>query len=117
MYQTVFDRPQWPLRPDPLGARQYANVSNRLMVHTPEATHTVALAVPTGLFTLMRDVFKVLPEQACTLDIDLMENHREDMRYVFILHVHGDDGENYLLWDYPEDGLPRWMLSRDNWIA
>lgn len=117
MYPTVFARPQWPLKPDPLGVRQYANVSNRLTVDTPEWSQAVALAVPTGLFTLMRDVFSIRPEQVCTLGIDLMETGKGDERYVFSLHVHGKKGETYQLWDYPDDGLPRWMLNPDNWVA
>lgn len=105
----VFDRPQWNLLPDPIGVRDYANVSNRMEVALCSGTHHVAVAVPTGLFTLMRDVFKVDTGTPVTLSIEEVDGSRGDPRFVFSM-LAGDDNL-YDLWDYSEGSLPRWLLD------
>lgn len=104
---TVFDRPQWNLLPDPAGVRSYANVNNRLEVTRGSAVYAVALAVPTELFTLMREVLHVPIDSAATLSMDLLDGW-----YVFSLMVTGGEGGDHLydLWAVKQ--LPEWFNDR-----
>lgn len=107
---TVFDRPQWPLVPDPQGVRMYANLENRLEIALTSSSHTVAVALPTGLFHLMKDVLKVPPEDQVTLYIDQVGE-----KYVFGLL----QGSSTLvdLWEYTLKTLPAWILEKEYRIA
>lgn len=103
----TFQSPQWRLLPDPVGVRRYANVDNRMEVKlTSDPAFRVAVAVPTGLFTLMKDVFKVPVGETVTLAID--QDDFKD-RYVFSLMYGGDN--LYDLWMYTGSTLPQWILN------
>jgi len=87
----------------------YANVDNCVEVSTEGGMHHVALAVPTGLFTIMRDAFKVPVEATVTLSID-----QQGERYVFSL-LHGY--HLYDLWDYSQASLPGWIVGLEHRIV
>jgi hypothetical protein len=106
MPKLVFDRPQWKLVPDTQGARMYANVDNRVEVCVEDDFWFVVVAVPTGIFTLMRDVFKVHREELIRLSID-----QDGERYVFSM-TRGDH-DLIDLWDYSEGSIPRWIFSKE----
>lgn len=108
MRPTVFPQPQWKLISDPLGARCYANVDNRLEVATEAGTYHVPIVVPTGLFTLMRDVFKIDPQDTVNLALDEVTDG-EDTKYVLSLMVHD---RLYDLWAYSYAGVPKWVFTR-----
>lgn len=104
---TVFDRPQCHLLPDLQGPRMYANVSN--VVEVARSVHSVfrvAIAVPTDLFTIMRDVLRVPLGCRCSLAIDYVESV-----FVLSLLVEGETEALHDLWTYPSRGLPAWMLD------
>ncbi len=107
---TVFDRPQWHLLPDPKGERNYANVSNILEIVRGRYFLRAPVVVNAELFTLMREVFKVPVESACSLSMDLVGQF-----YVFSLYA-GETvgwGPNlYDLWSYPASSPPGWLLQR-----
>lgn len=107
---TVFDRPQWQLLPDSKGVRMYANLENRLEIALTSSSHTVAVALPTGLFHLMKDVLQIPPEDQVTLYIDQVGE-----KYVFGLL----QGSSTLvdLWTYSEKSMPAWMGKEEYWIA
>lgn len=107
MTATVFDRPQWTLLPDPKGPRSYANVNNVLEIVRGRSSVRVAVVVPTELFTLMREVFKVPPTSACSLSLDQVGTH-----FVFSLLADGEQPSLYDLWTYSAKSLPEWMLDR-----
>lgn len=100
--QTVFDSP-FPLQPDERGARFYGNVDNRLEVTDGDRHWHVAVAVPTELFTYMREVMKVPPEETVTLALDRDEDH-----YVFSA-LAGDTLHD--LWSYSRASVPGWLLA------
>ncbi len=101
---TVFQTPQFDLLPDASGIRYYGNVSNKMEVYSSMGgTYYVAVAVPTGLFTLMKDVFGIKPEQKMFLSLDLVNGY-----YLFSLL---SDKELYDLWFYTERGLPVWIKN------
>lgn len=100
---TVFDKPQAVLLPDPFGPRFYANIDNRLDVAVGRG-HVVAVAVPTELFTFLKEVAKVSPEVIVNLGLD-----RQGDRYVFSM-LAGDS--LFDLWSYSRKSLPAWILSR-----
>jgi hypothetical protein len=112
----MFDKPQWPLLPDLKGIRMYANLENRLEIVLTSSSHTVAVALPTGLFQLMKDVLQVLPEDQVTLYIDQVGG-----KYVFgLLHEPSTfQGSSTLvdLWTYSEKSLPAWILAKEYWIV
>lgn len=112
MTEPAFQKPQFPLLPDPHGLRNYANVSNTLEIAFSTGTRRVALAVPTGLFTLMKDVFNVLPEDRVQLGI-VEEEGADDPGFVFYM-VH--KSSVYDLWRYSSAGLPAWMRSPTYWV-
>ena len=104
---TTFQTPQFPLLPDPIGPRHYANVDNRLEVSMRDTQYRVALAVPTGLFTLMKDVLGITPDNEVLLAIDQATvRPNEDDRFVFSVMC-GDD--LWDLWSYTAAGLPKWL--------
>lgn len=104
---AVFPAPQFPLRPDSFGSRFYANTSNTLSVETQSGVHHVALAIPTGLFTLMR-FLDVSVDETVQLGIAL-EERDEDVRYVFYMLI----GEDRLfdLWEYSSGSVPGWIFD------
>lgn len=113
----VFPTPQFSLLPDFKGVRPYGNVDNRMEVHIGVDLYHVALAVPSGLFTLMKTVFKVPPEE--TVNLLLMEDTASDAvtgdavsTYTFSL-MYGED-HVYDLWAYSEGSLPRWLTSPEH---
>jgi len=95
---TVFETPQAHLLPDPEGPRRYGNVDNLVDVAIGGRVRQVPIAVPTFLFTFMRDVAKIDRQTDVTLALDRMGD-----RFVFSL-LAGDD--LYDLWDYSYKGLP-----------
>lgn len=101
---TVFQSPQCSLVPDLKGRRMYANVDNRMSVTDGDAEYHVLVVVPTGLFSIMKDVLKVAPEKDVSLSVDRLED-----RHVFSLLSGQDD--LYDLWSYSEASLPQWILS------
>lgn len=104
---VLFDSP-FPLLPDSAGARFYANVDNRLEVATARDAWTIPVAVPTELFTFMREVAKVPPEETVTLGLDETEDGEH---YVFSMLA----GDNlYDLWHWSRRSIPGWLLSRDH---
>lgn len=107
MTATVFDRPQWTLLPDPKGPRVYGNVSNVLEIVRGRSSVRVAIAVPSEIFTLMREVLKVPPSAACSLSLDQVDNH-----FVFSLLAEVEPLALYDLWTYSSKSLPDWMLDR-----
>jgi hypothetical protein len=101
--QTTFDSPQFNLLPDNQ-IRDYANVNNHLEFLRSEHSAPVYLptVVPTALFILMKDVFKI------PLDADVMlYMHRDGEYYVFgIGWTLGEDFQIADLWLYGATGLP-----------
>lgn len=107
---TLFDSPQWPLLPDP-EHRWYANVDNRLEIAQRSKTKFVTVAIPTGLFTLMKSVCNVSTTESCTLAIDEYVSDSEEPRYLLSMHVTGGvEDRLYDLWTYSRGSLPQWML-------
>lgn len=104
----TFDKPQFALLPDSQGARYYANVDNRMEILAGNANYYVAVAVPTGLFTLMKDVFKI-PQSAGTVKLSIDQVQE---RYVFSLFYEGYADMLVDLWDYSRLSLPAWILDR-----
>lgn len=110
MTRTVYDRPQFNLRNDALGVRQYANVSNLMEVATADLrVHYVAVEVPVLLFTLMRRLFDVPVGTPAFLALDELRTGR--WRYVLSLRL----GENELvdLWGYTQADCPKWLFMRE----
>lgn len=101
---TIFDSPPCNLQPDVSGPRWYANVDNRLEVNIGGRPYTIAIAVPTELFTFLKEVAKVSPEEDVTLSLDKI-----DGRYVFAA-LAGDSLHD--LWYYSDASLPRWIRDR-----
>jgi hypothetical protein len=95
---TVFETPQAKLLPDLGGPRRYGNVDNVVDVAVSRYSRQVPIAVPTLLFTFMRDVAGVDPQTDVTLALDQVGE-----RYVFSM-LAGDD--LYDLWEYSYAGLP-----------
>lgn len=103
---TVFDRPQWHLLPDPKGARMYANVDNRVQVAQGSRSFHVAVSVATELFTFLKEVARVTPEDRVSLSLDLC-----DRFYVFSVFVEAQTGDKLFdLWAIK--ALPEWMGDR-----
>lgn len=88
----------------------YGNVSNRMEVSRRNRSFHVAVAVPTPLFTLMREVLKVPLDLTASLSLDL-----SDSFYLLSLSVGrgGDISNLYDLWAYTEKALPSWVENRD----
>lgn len=109
----MFPRPEFKILPDLNGHRMYANVDNRLEVALDEGNTTfgVALAVPTGLFTLMRDVMKVPIGETVKLSIDeVIVGEDAQKEYVFSL-MWGDN--LYDLWKYSRGSVPSWIFDKE----
>jgi hypothetical protein len=108
--RTVFDRPQFSLRSDRAGIRNYANVSNLLEVADAGLrVHYVAVEVPATLFTLMRRVFNVPPTDVACLALDELTSGR--WRYVLSLRYGADQLVD--LWGYTAADYPKWMFMRE----
>lgn len=105
---TIFESPKWNLVPDPKGARTYGIVTNALEVAGSTRSYQVALAVPTELFTFLRDVAKATPEDKAALSLDFCGQWR-----LFSVYVYGPRGDKLFdLWAYTESQLPAWILDR-----
>jgi len=100
----AFNKPQFTLAPDRAGARYYANVDNRMEVLAGGEQYRVAVAVPTGLFTILRGVFNVPLTEDVHLAIDEVGE-----RFVFSI-MYGDELRD--LWDYSPLSLPTWILGK-----
>lgn len=102
----AFQTPQFPLAPDETKApRMFGNVSNIMEVASGSRTHRVYVAVPTGLFVLMKDVFKASPDVTYELAID-----RDGER--FILSLYGEKTDSlWDLWSYSRGAIPTWVWS------
>lgn len=101
---TVYDTPQYQLLPDAQGARFYANVDNRLEVTMRGKSFMVAVAVPTELFTYMREVARVGPRSSVLLAIDQVGAEGDFFLYSMMC---GDKLHD--LWVYTAAGFPAWM--------
>lgn len=104
--RLMFPSPQFLLQPDNIGERRYGNVQNRMVVspvHRPE--FAVLVAVPTGLFTIMRDVIRAKPEITYSLTLD-----GNGDRFILSVVPHGES-DFWDLWDYSERSLPSWILN------
>ncbi len=102
---TTFDKPLFPLIPD-THERKYANVDNMLAisgVHV-EATRAVPIVVPTVLFTLMRETFKVPVEDEVTLYLV-----QEGEFFVFGMAWGAADINVADLWAYTNNALPNFL--------
>lgn len=104
--QTVYDAPQYKFLPDPHGRRFYANVDNRLDVTMGSREYSVAVAVPTELFTYLREVAKVGRRSTVLLAIDQVGEGGEHFVYSMLC---GDKLHD--LWVYSKASLPQWMLD------
>lgn len=104
----MFDKPFSPLLPDPEGARMYGNVSNRLEVNAFGRSRLMPVAVPTELFTYMREVAKVPVETEVSLVIDEDDSDPDNTWYVFSLVV---GAEFHDLWAYSQASLPKWLMN------
>lgn len=109
MIPTVFDSPQFQFLPDPQH-RQYANVDNRLQIARRLKTSYVTVAIPTGLFLLMRSAFNISTSAQCSLAIDEFDDDGEQ-RFVLSLFVDDAGVESlYDLWTISRGQMPPWML-------
>lgn len=104
---TIFDSPQANLQPDTLGRRLYANVDNAVDCDIGGTPFFVFIAVPTELFTILREVGKLDPNEDVTLALD-----REDERIIF--SAFSESSETLLdLWYYSDASLPGWIRRRE----
>lgn len=103
---TVFQTPQFKLMPDRQGPRFYANVNNCMELALSSGMYHVAVEVPTGLFTLMKDVFKVPRDAEVSLSID--EVQATPTRYVFSITWRDQIRD---LWEYTK--LPAWLCAEE----
>lgn len=102
---TLFPRPEWKLLPDLDGVRPYANVSNRMEVMDQRGRiYHVALAVPTGFFTLARDVLDIAITESVDLGIAA-----EGRYFVFTAVI--DTNRLFDLWYYTPATLPDWITD------
>ena len=96
---VAFDTPRFELLPDPAGIRAYANVDNRVAVTGRGREKRVSVIVPTALFTIMKDVYKI--DRGETVDLYIT---RDGDYYVFGM-LWGE--ESYAdLWCYTDTNLP-----------
>jgi hypothetical protein len=101
---TTFDTPQFDLIPD-THVRQYANVDNRLLVCAQDLTERlVPIVVPTMLFTLMRNVFKIDP-----VDMVRMYLATDEAHYAFGIAWGDRDTDVADLWAYTRNALPPFL--------
>ncbi len=101
---TAFDSPQFTLIPD-TESRMFANVSNDLTIEggkSPEKLYPVV--VPTSLFTMMRDIMHVEPD-----DTAFMYLVKDDDKYVFGLAWGAEDFTD--LWTYSKSALPEFLQA------
>lgn len=105
---TVFDKPQWPLKPDTQGPRMYANVSNRLTITLGKSKgYDVAVQVPTELFTFLLQGHKVAPGSHVQLFMD-----SDGTWTLFGAEIESEGRMELLdLWAYPGRNIPAWMLA------
>lgn len=102
---TTFEKPEWSLLPDEKGARFYANVDNRIVRHyTNGRTKNCPAVIPTALFTLMREVLKIQPEEDVTLYLI-----PDGAYFVFGMLWGEKDGNVADLWFYTAKTLPHFL--------
>ena len=90
----------------------YANVDNKLELATSSGISHVAVAVPTGLFTLMKDVFRVPVDVTVNLAIDEIVDERGDRDSTFVFSIiWGNEIRD--LWAYSRGSLPAWLTARE----
>lgn len=101
---TTFEKPEFALIPD-RRARDYANVNNvvaRIRANGRETEHPTV--IPTELFTLMLEVFKVDPSERVTLYVV------DDGDYAVFGMAWGEDDNNVAdLWAYTSGSLPSYL--------
>lgn len=109
---TVFAQPQYKLIPDPEGARHYANVDNAMHVTLADSHYSfkVAVVVPTGMFTLMKEAFKIPVGSKMYLAIDEFKEDKRNSTSTFLFSLQ-DDERLYDLWAYTEKTLPSWIMD------
>lgn len=99
---TTFEKPEWPLIADPVGARFYANVDNRVARHYSNGRiKDVPVVVPTDLFTFMREVLKIDPVEDVQLYLV-----PDDKFYVLGMTWGEKDTNVTDLWAYTATSLP-----------
>lgn len=105
---TVFDYPVWQLRHHPV-EEMYANVSNKVKVDSPtsaEGADSVLIAIPTQLFSYLKDVEKVTIEDKVSLYLDYDRDGNQPC-WIFGFRVFSEDGYRYTdLWTYTDSQLP-----------
>lgn len=109
---TLFDSPQFPLVPDAAGRRWYANVDNEIQLQQDLSigddghwTHNVnggPVAVPTGLFTIMKGVLKIPIDR----EVKLFLFEYEYQQFVLGLEWGDPDTDYAYLWTYTYAALP-----------
>lgn len=94
--------------PDLAGSRPYGNVSNALeVVQSPTRRFTVAVAVPTPLFTYMLLHLRWPKHTEVTLHIDRVGDWS-----ILCMMLHQQGKEDICdLWAYPKASIPAWMLD------
>lgn len=107
MTETVFQRPPYSLLPDPKGVRMYANVSNRMEIARGDRAHHVAVAVPTGLFSFLREVVKAPIDEVFYLAMDEVGD-----RY-FLSLVSESEDRIYDLCSYSKGSVPAWIFASE----
>ena len=97
---VAFDTPKFALIPDS-AARMYANVDNGVQVGAAESfkAKRVPVVVPTGLFTIMKDVFKIDRDELVELYVF------KDGEYFVFGIVWGEESIADL-WCYTDANLP-----------
>ena len=105
--KTAFDSPQATLRPDSKGPRLYGNVSNVLSVNLLAGRELhVAVAVPTMIFTYMRDVMKLPLDAQVSMYLD------EDVGSRFyVFGLNSPQGFNDLWCIDTKESFPRFVLD------
>lgn len=106
----AFPTPQFLLLPDTSGIRNYGNLTNAMSVDIGSDRWTVPVSVPTGIFTIMREVLQVPPECPAALYVDLDDLDSDNVVYLFGI-AWGDDHCD--LWSYSKAGIPAWILARE----
>ncbi len=106
---TAFEAPQWAILPDPRGAQRYANVDNLMEMNIGGAVYHLAIAVPSELFTFLREVVRADRYDTVTLAIDKIGE-----RYAFSILV---ADQLFDLWTYSDRSLPAWMRDRSRAIT
>jgi hypothetical protein len=97
--QTAFETPKFDLIADKQ-VRQYANVLNVIEFARVGRPRRVPVIIPTQLFTIMKDVFKI--ERDDVVELYLVK----DGEYFVFGMIWGEESAADL-WSYSESSLPR----------